>query len=79
MPGLRKRERLARRAQRQQSLQEWLKARDEEYLCSLGPNRWQQVWNKISIILELMATNILQGYPALDGYDWSTFDVFDLI
>lgn len=79
MPGRRKRERLARRNQRQRDLQDWLAARDEDYTRTLGPNRWQQVWVRICIFLELMATNLLQGYPALDGYDFSAFKVDDLL
>lgn len=79
MPGQRKRERLARRAHKFLLHQQWRQEKDEEYMRSLAPTRWQQVWVKICIILELMFTNFLQGFPALDGYDWSMIDISDLI
>lgn len=75
MPGPKKRERLARRARRQQDLQAWIDAREDDYNRSLAPTRWEQVWIRISIMLWLMAQNVVQGIEALDRYDWSNLKI----
>lgn len=79
MPGFQKRQRLARRAERKRNLSAWTASLRREFMQSLAPTRWEQVWCYICIIIELMYANVLSGAPALEGHDWSTLEVADLL